>query len=449
MLLKLGANPNRLNKEGLVPLNLARSDEDIIKVLLRHNADVNAGTKGVLMSAVEAGDLDALRIYCENGADCNVADLSSDSRYESWAHKQVPMKYPLLKAALPPAYGGWDESTSRKMLDLLLDHGAKFDLPISDDETLIHYVFRYAPTSTLRAFIDRPGLDINIKDQKGRTVFMAACQSHINHESGVRTYIPPQEEERLRAEYIPAYLALADSGLYSNQIDYLATDNKGKHIINYLLPNWSDKIADRFLPISGVRELVCQKDKKGFSPLHQALKALKVEASLRLIEDGKANLLEPDPNSDTVLHHLHRCQYMSRLPKCQPLMDRYLQLGGDIDARNKSGETALQAFLASINEPSGWDSKPKDETFDPFDFFINNGTDFAISKPNGETVLHTVARRGANRPEYSLYNSKLFSRLVELGCDPLLEDKDGRTALDVAAAVGNEGILKLYQRKKA
>ena len=400
------------------------------------------------MSAIEAGDVHALKLYLENGADANVADLSSDSRYDSWSHKQTSKKYPLLKAALPPAYGGWDKDIARKMLTMLLDHGARVDLPIGDDDILIHYIFDHASTSILRAFMDRPGLDFNIKDQTGRTVFLAACGSHIDHESNGRGYIPHDEQERLKAEYTPAYLALADSEVYGSQIDYLATDDDGKHTINHLLPKWSDKIADRFLPIPGVCDLVCQKDKKGFSPLHQALKSLKVTASLRFIDHCNADLLEPDPNGDVALHHLYRCQWASHLPKCQPLMERYLQLGVDINAANNTGERPLHAFLASSTVSRHWGGEPEGDKHDPFEFLINNAADFKAVKHNGENCLHVVARREAGGGGAETYNTNLFSRLVESGCDPLQEDNNGRTALDVAAAIGNEGILRLYQRKK-
>jgi hypothetical protein len=46
-------------------------------------------------------------------------------------------------------------------------------------------------------------------------------------------------------------------------------------------------------------------------------------------------------------------------------------------------------------------------------------------------------------------NARLFGVLVkEHGCEVLNEDEMGRTALDVAAAVGHEEILKLFQRRK-
>jgi ankyrin repeat protein len=459
MLLKLGANPNRLNPEGLVPLNMAGPDADLIRVLLRHGADVNAGTKGVLMSAVEAGDVDTLKVYLEHGADCNVADTSEDSSYENrnWKSGSISKRYPILKAAQPPSYSGWDSATAAKMISLLLKHGAKVDLPISDDDTLVHYLFQRVPTSILRSFLDRPGIDVNTRDQRGRTVFMAACESHVEDEGcSSALFIPTEEQNRLRAEYIPAYMALADSELYGDSIDYLATDNKGNNVIRYLMSRWNEKVAARFLPITGVRALILQKDSAGFSPLHCALKSLKIKTCFQFIDEGNADLLEPDPNGDSALHHLYRCHYMSSHQNMYPLMKRYVSIGGDINARNKTGETALHCLLANSNRSLRWNETELDNNFDPFQFFISHGTNFQATKNDGGTALHVVAQRKISDSSYLFHGSKddedtnasLFRRLVDLGCDPLQEDKNGRTALDVAAAVGNVEILKLYQRKK-
>lgn len=455
MLLKLGANPNRLNPKGLVPLNMAGPDADLIRVLLRHGADVNAGTKGVVMSAVEAGDVDTLKVYLEHGADCNVADTSEDSSHDQ--SSSISKRYPILNAAQPPLFMGWDSATAAKMISLLLKHGAKVGLPISDDDTLIHYLFQRVPTSILRPFLDRPGIDVNTRDQSGRTVFMAACKSHVEHEEcSPARYIPAEEKNLLIAEYIPAYMALADSELYGDSIDYLATDNEGNNMIRYLVSQWNEKLAARFLPITGVRALIQQKDSAGFSPLHCALKSLKIKTCFQFIDEGNADLLEPDPNGDSALHHLYRCRNISSQQDMYPLMERYLSIGGDINARSKTGETALHCFLANSGRPPRWDETKLDINFDPFQFFISHGTNFQATKNDGGTALHVVAQRrttdrsdlfdGCKEDEDN--NASLFRRLVDLGCDPLQEDKNGRTALDVAAAVGNVGILKLYQRKK-
>jgi ankyrin repeat protein len=366
ILLQSGADPNRVNPEGLTPLNKAGPDGDIIKILLKYGADVTAGTKGVLTSAVEAGDVQTLRIYLENGADCNVPDTSADSSYRSGLQPSLSKRYPLVTAAF------LDRSTSIEMIKLLLDHGAGVDLPVSDEETLIHYLFQHTKTSALRPLIEIPGLEFNIRDQKGRTVFMAACNSHVRSES-TRGFVPREEENRRRAEYIPAYLLLANSERYGSSIDYLAVDNEGKHIIMYLLPKWDNKVAERFLPIPGVRVLIRQKDNAGFSPLHYALRNHQMRACFQFIKEGNADLLEPDPNGDTALHHLCRCHYMSETQRSLPLMQKFLELDGSINARNKLGETPLLTHLASGYQPHSEFGETKHT--DNFSFFISNGAE--------------------------------------------------------------------------
>ena len=446
MLLRLGADPNKPNLEGLTPLNMARHDSDIIKILLKHGADVNAGAKGALMSAVESGDVETLKIYLKSGADCNVPDTSN----LRGGHPNMRNRYPLAVAAFPPVHQPWSASTSAEMMGLFLDHGAKVDVFINDDEPLLHFLFQRARSSLLRIFTELPNLDFNVRDQKGRTVFMAACASVIGSEA--IGHVPQKERERLNSEYTPAFLLLADSERYGSLIDYLAVDNEGKHLIFYLLGRW-DKHAARFVSISGVRALIQQKDSAGFSPLHRALKSRNIPTCLRLIEDGNADLLEPDPNGDTALHHLYRCTYAGETKQSLPLIQKFLSLGGDINARNRLGETALLAHVASgfapdprLNEMSHLATIP---------FFITNGADVRAVKNDGATILHVLAERKTNigllprnsRGEVD-YNAQLFSRFVDLGCDPLQEDNEGRTALDIAAAMDNGGILELYQRRK-
>jgi ankyrin repeat protein len=98
-----------------------------------------------------------------------------------------------------------------------------------------------------------------------------------------------------------------------------------------------------------------------------------------------------------------------------------------------------------------------DEEEDPaarhLEFFVSNGADFCARRDDGETALHLVTQGGsANNAGRFRYMEDTqvpeFQRLVQLGCDPLQENGKGRTALDVAAAMGYKSILALYQRKK-
>jgi len=276
---------------------------------------------------------------------------------------------------------------------------------------------------------------------------MAACASTVDSEASFKGFLPADEKERLKAEYIPAYMLLADSQRYRSTIDYLATDNKGRHLIFYLLGKENNKVLDRFLPIPGVKELIRQKNNEGFSPLHLALQSGKIRLCLKFINEGNADLLDPDPNGDTVLHHLGRTFPSLYSPNNEVLEERLslmrhvLALGVDINSRNKLGQTPLLAHINagySISEPS---------------FFLDNGADVRAVANDGTTALHMVARRPRPfRWNYHLDEGdrdiEAFQRLVQLGCDPLQEDGEGRTALDIAASVGNDGILGLYQRKK-
>lgn len=162
VLLELGADPNRIDHEGLTPLNHAGPNNEIIEVLLDHGADVNAGTKGVLMSAVEAGDVDTLQIYLQNGANCNIPDSSKDSSYRS-NPVNVPSKYPIVVAALSPPYSELTADTPLRMMKLLLEHGARVDLPVSENKTILHYLFERARSSVLCPLLEHPDIDLTIR----------------------------------------------------------------------------------------------------------------------------------------------------------------------------------------------------------------------------------------------------------------------------------------------
>ncbi|KAL9109201.1 MAG: hypothetical protein Q9227_006126 [Pyrenula ochraceoflavens] len=449
VLLLKGADPNKIDNEGQTPLILAGLDSDIITVLLRHGADVNAGSKSVLTSAIEAGNIDTLRLYLRSGVDCNCA---STSTLPTFGNKPAIREYPLLVAASSPSSSKKRDTTAAsEMIRMLLQHGAKADVFINEDETLLHHLFRNSPSSVLRPFLEEPNLDFNIRDKKGRTVFMSACKSMVKAEPGYE-YLPLRDQRRYETEYVPSYMLLADAAKHNSFVDFIALDDEGRSIINYLLPHWSDDVASRFLAITGVQELITRKDSSGFSPLHHALRNRNVQACDTFIRKGSADLLEPDANGDTALHYLIRggSPYSKDVFR---LIEAYLNLGGHIDARNHKGDTALLAYIKSSPKLAGWwyDGSSR---IDIIEFFAERSADITAANEAGETALHLIAKKNPSklfrreRKGTEDHYAKVFKRCVDLGGDPLREDANGRTALDMAAAVGNNGILALYQRRK-
>lgn len=248
-------------------------------------------------------------------------------------------------------------------------------------------------------------------------------------------------QERVSSGEASACQLLADSEHYQD-IDYTAVDNQGRHMGFHILYNWREEIAARFS--KEFQSVFCQKDNRGFSCLGHALKRHGLKTSLQMIEDG-GDLWEEDPNGDFALHHLCRFESMvPQLARYEPIMTKFLSKGS-INVRNRLGETPLHIYLTTSRGSRDLDGLP---------FLISNEADVLAKDNRGETMLHRIANRKSSLPHYpggtdpdGQYNLKLFQQFVGYGCDPLQEDNEGITALDVAAAAQNQKILEAYQRK--
>ncbi|KAF7954219.1 hypothetical protein EAE96_005348 [Botrytis aclada] len=449
-LLGLGANPIRINPEGLTPLNKAGSDVDTINVLLRYGANVNGGMKCVLASAIECGDVKTLKLYLQNGADPNVPDKSTDSSYRAQEVANVAKKYPIILAALPKGYRAHSASIAAEMIQLLLDYGARVNLIVDEGETILHYLFVNATSSTLRPFFERFGIDMNIRDQSGRTILLSAL-SNSTQKEGPYPHVPPSKLDQPQPPYVRPHVHLVKSATHGPSLDYLAVDNEGRHIIFYLLSKWTPETTSLFLPIPGVRSLITQKDNEGYSPLHRALSSPYMSSLSNdvfivnmLLNEGGADLLEPDPESNTALHYICRKYPSPNMADYFPLMNRFISMGGSIDARNNAGMTPLLLYLDAGGNLTH------------LPWYEEHGADFKAKNNEGEGALHMVAKHLTGTPSLSSGESEegiaerhWFEVSVrKYGCEVLDEDSKGRTALDIAAAVGNEEILKLFQRRK-
>jgi ankyrin repeat protein len=434
-------------------LNRARNHKEAIAILLKHGADVNRGTKGVLASVAEVGDVETLNFYLEIGADCNHPDTSTKpaNRFNNPHH--LKYKYPIVIAAIPPMSGGWSASVSAEMVELLLNHGANVDLPVREGKPTLHYLFEQTTSTVLRPLLEHSRINMNLRDQEGQTAFMAACRSRIISEC-IGNKTSPRHSEDSEDEYSHLYLLLIDSPIHGLKIDYLAIDNKGEHIIFYLTARaWDTMIHKRVLDIPGVRSLINQKDNEGYSPLHRACDISKISMLEQLVEEG-ADILALDPHENSLLHYLCKHRHLTYGFPIQhhiPLMEKYLALGGDIDGRNNDGFTPLLTFITASGTDRALDEY--DTHTEDFQWFAQHGADFTAKNNKAQSALHIIAGKSSkdwrgDGKERQAYNAKLFAVFLEKGCEVLDEDNQGRTALDIAAVVGNKGILKLFQRKR-
>ncbi|QKX59621.1 uncharacterized protein TRUGW13939_06758 [Talaromyces rugulosus] len=160
---------------------------------------------------------------------------------------------------------------------------------------------------------------------------------------------------------------------------------------------------------------------------------------------------------NTGLHHLAK-----RLQSHTGMFERFLDAGVDINAKNKKGNSPLFIYVKKGMDISDWytlhygELSHNDENGfkdSVLKMFQEKNADFLICNEEGTSLLHLLAAKTLDKftldgSDYACYRVvQLYKFFMELGLDPMAEDKRQRTSLDVAAASGNEHILKLFDRK--
>jgi ankyrin repeat protein len=455
LLLDLGANPNALDDAGLSPLHKAGSAPEIMQLLLKGGAELSLGKISPLFSAIQAQDFGVLRIILDMGADPNSKDTAKSCQVDYRVRDQE--RSALFCASFLTTFNK-EARNSVPCVKLLIEQGAEVFAPLNDQETLIHYVFHHAEYCIINAFIEcADRINFNAKDQLGRTVLLAAC----NWTQALPGYRHKHWDRKVPGPVI----RLLDCGA-----DISAVDNDGRNALHHLLDNGEieqDTIL-QFLERQESKVLLHQKDNTGFSPLNCALRTLRPAVCEALISLG-CDLLQPDPNGATALHHISSQALQVHQPKrssgnlqqehpahylagCLRLWRLYIDLGGDINARDNYGSPALFYYLSSSQKDlysrmdSNKDSVCHVENFAKFFDGKGEETDFHARNADGETALHVIARREKNSFTKVGHDKALFELFaVDKGLDPLAEDGSGRSSLDVAAACEKGEILELFQ----
>lgn len=456
ILLDNGADPNALDDNGLSPLHKASGALNIMQELLKRGADPNIGSLSPLFMAIKDANFPAFEMLLDQGLSVDSLDEVRHSRDVHYSLKESRKLYALVCCAFSNGFNN-EILKSVPLLCSLVKRGANLYLPVSDHETLIHFLFEFPDYPILDALISdecKTRIDFDHRDQQGRTVLMAACDWFGSLPRGGRK--DPKKDPFLTGPP----LRILDCGA-----DATLVDNAGMTALHHLLANndMVDDVLIEFINRDEVAPILFLKDKQGLSPLHYALRTLRPKICELLLSKG-ADIKEADPNGLTVLHHIaYQRSNLNRrsrrfsgststLPAdyfdgCLSLWRRYIDEGGSINVVDNGGNTPLHLYLLS---PVAGHRPGHMLVFhlDYYDVFFppDSGVDVFASNNDGETMLHLVARRQKQYFAELGYDKALFEAMMAKGLDPLKEDVQGRSALDVASAFEKDDIVGLLGR---
>ncbi|KAF7557229.1 hypothetical protein G7Z17_g762 [Cylindrodendrum hubeiense] len=479
-LIAAGADVNAVEEGGHSCLAYARNDIIMIRLLKAHGATVTADA---IFAAIDANNVDGLKELLSGGVDANMrrkpleksaGKRSHRSRWGRLDDLEPHEEFPLYLAAY--SFQLSSNSSRQDMqgfegvspVQVLLDHGAdpfaKFlredgqlasasgKTNVAADTPSIKVPQGYEECTVLHAlmldgrrvdsvdtFLRFPGLDVNHRDAKGRTLLHAACENS----RGPDAFIRPDKDIAGQSENVTVFQCLVSLGA---ELD--ARDNFSRNVLHCMtdVHGYIDHFENSFAyVVENVPHLINQADNDGMTPLHYTIAHASKHKKTHLVQlllSAGADYLAVNKNGDTVLHILAR---KLKSPALRDLFKDLVRRGVDVNARNAQGETPLFAFCSRRRKEKSirpsfsqfFNKGEEDTEKDAKEVLEKLGADFFARDAKGRGLMHVAASGDVTR----------FKELMDMGLDVMLEDDAQQTAIDVAAACGNEEVLGLFEKK--
>lgn len=452
-LVRLGADVNSIDDKGVSCLARASANKDILELLLDYGA---AATPKELFSALKRADSAVLEVMLLHGADANGCTPSAEQQLtESYRGRMCHRKssdlsndqlYPLHYVATCDE-SRQDAKSHMRMLRLLLQHGADPNARYADT-TVAHQVIENGTFAKM--FLELPSLDVEAVNTDGETLLLAACHKAFDQE---------QDGERHSLPRI----------LLSRGADLSARDSHGRNALHHLLkmdlvledPDLLRQVA------AEAPSLVNSPDNDGRTPIHLAVNRFtRAVNEIDILLAAGADPWIADSAGNNVLHIACRNGVWRETDaggeaRCA-VLGRLLALPGAaecINMRNAKGETPVFGYfqvdrhMPWLGERATGSAADKGSIDAPyaepaFGVFEAAKVDWGVVNSAGETLLHIVAAaRGGDYYTGPKIRAGRFTLLLAKGLDPMAEDAQHRTVLDVAAAFGAREILKIFEKK--
>lgn len=498
-LLENGADPNAVvtNSWGTYScLALAKHCAEMTRLLLSHGAVITPESFMAVVRSLEVQTLEALLSTGFNPNTVFTPAVKSPGKDKAMSEAQDQEVALRVSAGDLPRFRSQKKeldkpSQRRAMIRWLLEHGAdpflRFEVdiepgriekypsqaearpgsPVSNnfrEATALHEIIFRSGLQFLPVFLER-GVDLNVKDSRGFSVFHAAC----HHEEAINnpwSKLVEAEEESEASNKASHHVKQPDTPtpddyqgdggetvfehLLAVGADITTRDNLDRNILMAMLdrPTHVTETEQCTRAIRTIAkeapELINQADMNGETPLMYAVRGGKhakagsvLSHASQLVEVG-ASIHCKNKSGDGLLHLL-----TIFIPAdVQAFFRDLVARGLDINGRNDIGETPLFNFArrSSKDDTSHrWNQKSGGMEAGAIEMFRELGADFTAKDIQGRGLLHVAA----------VMNCERFKELLAEGLDPLEEDKDGQTAIDKAAASNNIGVLKLFQKDKA
>ncbi len=421
--LEAGANPNARDDRGLQPLHYAVSKSiEGVKILLEYGADPN------LKENLEKSDV----------------SLTRDSPLH-YAVPFAPVVQLLLSAGanpditsdmrLTPLHIAVDHEDT---LEVLLNAGADPEIRDGLNRTVLHYSAQGYNSTALKLLLSKTEVDINAQDFTGET---ALFQVDFSAKAGLEIFkilLNAGADPKIQSSYGNILHKAIRAGAPVSILQALLDKDKaliqGKNPFNGDSPLFLAVIRGDLQVVQLLLDSEADpnvQNQKGETPLHLAVDKGHHEIVLALLARG-ANPNLKDSEKRTPLH------LASFVPPHRPNKDlahytvRVLlearAFPGFIDAE---GETALHRATRSPDQGV-------------ISALLNYGlSEIQLNALNhyGETALHIAVSNRLNS------NPKVAEILLRVGADPLVEDQQGRTPLQIAvlAEVPNVSLIRILK----
>jgi ankyrin repeat protein len=488
MLLDAGADANVMDLSGKSCLSSIGGNRQIYRLLMRHGATVGPSD---MADAIKRRDVDLLETMLASGVDPNMRKPGKEVPVQVWPDGSVSPPqpdphlydttewYPLDLATNVEQNRKEGEDKSHRMLQLLLEYGADISARY-EQTTVLHRIIDRTTvvrsclegkSDILNTLFRRADFDPEIKESRfGRTLLLAACSqsSYGLCRSGDRTLV------RL----------LLDAGA-----DVHAKDSAGQialHLLAAVQNSGGVPGLNMQRILTAAPKLIHAVDNEGKTALHTALGFSRPAQYVRdLVKAGSNILAKVTSTGDTVLHLLFQREWVIDLlrpeggvyvgeefmelanigdatKRKESLLQLLINLGADVNARNIKGETPIFGYFraasvaAMVPSPSSQGTAgleegktPIEKEFVILELFDELGVDWTAVSEQGQTLLHVAVAHDLWSPTETSpsWRARRFQFLMAKGLDPMEEDKENRTPLDIAAALGRDDILTLFKKE--